>query len=77
MEAIDNAYADYLVPANNRHLFSVGTGFYWQKWTLDLSYTYDLITSRDNVPAHETGVLPSSFNNGKAHMIGCSLGYKF
>ena len=75
-EAIDNQYADYLVPANNRHLFSVGPGFHWQKWSLDLSYTYLLITDRDNVPAHGF-VLPSSFTNGHANMVGCSLGYKF
>jgi|WetSurMetagenome_2_1015567.scaffolds.fasta_scaffold11427_5 long-chain fatty acid transport protein len=76
-EAINNVYADYLVPANNRHLFSVGPGFHWQNWTLDLSYSYLLITNRDNVPAHEPGVLPSSFSNGYANMVGVSLGYKF
>jgi long-chain fatty acid transport protein len=76
-EAINNSYADYLVPANNRHLFSVGPGFHWQNWTLDLSYTYLLITNRDNVPAHEPGVLPSSFSNGYANMVGVSLSYKY
>jgi long-chain fatty acid transport protein len=75
-EAINNQYADYLVPANNRHLFSVGPGFHWQNWTLDLSYTYLLITNRDNVPAHGF-VLPSSFTNGYANMVGVSLSYKY
>jgi long-chain fatty acid transport protein len=77
-EAINNQYADYLVPANNRHLFSVGPGFHWQNWSLDLSYTYLLITNRDNVPARPSeGVLPSSFSNGYANMVGVSVGYKF
>jgi len=75
-EAINNQYADYLVPANNRHLFSVGPGFHWQNWSLDLSYTYLLITDRENVPAHGF-VLPSSFTNGYANMVGVSVGYKY
>jgi long-chain fatty acid transport protein len=75
-EAIDNQYADYLVPANNRHYFGLGPGFHWRNWTLDISYTYLLITSRDNVPAHGF-VLPSSFTDGYANMVGVSLGYKF
>ncbi len=75
-EAIDTQYADYLVPANNRHLFSVGPGFHWRNWSLDLSYTYLLITDRNNVPAHGF-VLPSSFTNGYANMVGFSVGYKY
>jgi long-chain fatty acid transport protein len=76
-EAINNVYADYLVPANNRHYFSVGPGFHWRNWSLDLSYSYLLITNRDSVPAHEPGVLPSSFSNGYANMVGVTLGYKY
>ncbi len=76
-EAVNQQYADYLVPANNRHLFSFGPGFHWRNWSLDLSYTYLLITDRDDVPAHEPGVLPSSFSNGYANMVGVSLGYKY
>jgi long-chain fatty acid transport protein len=76
-EASDVQFVDYLVPANDRFLFSFGPGFHYQNWTLDLSYTYLLIVDRNDVPAHPTGVLPSSFSNGYAHMVGCSLGYKF
>ncbi|HQN19864.1 MAG TPA: outer membrane protein transport protein, partial [Syntrophobacteraceae bacterium] len=76
-EASDVQFVDYLVPANDRFLFSFGPGFHYKNWTLDLSYTYLLIVDRNDVPAHPTGVLPSSFSNGYAHMVGCSLGYKF
>lgn len=75
---IDHGYVDYLVPANDRYLISFGPGFKWRNWTLDLSYTYLIITNRDNVAARPLeGVLDSSFDNGNAHMIGCSVGYKF
>jgi long-chain fatty acid transport protein len=78
-EAVNVSYADYLVPANNRYLFSFGPGFHWQNWTLDVSYTYLHIVDRNDVPARGAPdyILPSSFTNGHASMIGCSLGYKF
>ena len=77
-EPTNDANMDYLVPANDRLLFSLGPGFRWKNWTLDLSYTYLHILNRDNVPARlDAGVLDSSFSNGYANMIGCSVGYKF
>jgi long-chain fatty acid transport protein len=78
-EAVNKSYADYLVPANDRFLFSFGPGFRWQNWSLDISYTYLLILDRTNVAARGAPdyVLDSSFTNGHASMIGCSLGYKF
>jgi len=71
-------HADYLVPANDRHLFSVGPGFHWNKWTLDLSYTYLHIIDREDVPARlNEGVLASDFEDGSTHLVGISVGYKF
>ena len=77
-EPSDNQYVDYLVPANDRYLFSFGPGFRWRNWTLDLSYTYLLIINRTNLSARPAdGFLDSDFTNGYANMIGCSIGYKF
>lgn len=77
-EPVNDLYVDYLVPADDRYLISFGPGFKWRNWTLDLSYTYLIITDRDYVAARpKEGVLESSFSNGYAHMIGCSIGYKF
>lgn len=77
-EPVNSNYVDYLVPANDRYLISFGPGFKWRNWSLDLSYTYLIITDRDYVAARpDEGVLTSSFSNGYAHMIGCSIGYKF
>ena len=77
-EPSDNAYVDYLVPANDRYLFSFGPGFRWKNWTLDLSYTYLYIVNRNNVPARPADyIYDSDFTNGYANMVGCSIGYKF
>lgn len=77
---VDDEYADYLVPANSRHLFSFGPGFRWRNWTLDLSYTYIRILEREfNATPHQLsqGIMDSKFDSGKAHLAGLSLSYKF
>lgn len=77
-EPSDSRFADYLVPANDRHLFNFGPGFHWGNWTTDLSYTYLLIDDRDVGHSESTGFInPSEFRNGHAHLIGVSVGYKF
>ncbi|HOV86422.1 MAG TPA: OmpP1/FadL family transporter [Syntrophobacteraceae bacterium] len=76
-EPIPDRTVDYLVPANDRHLFSFGPGFHWNNWTLDVSYTYLLITDRDVEGRPLDGVFTGKFENGDAHMVGVSLGYKF
>ena len=74
---IPDDYVDYMVPANDRHLFSVGSGMHWGGWTLDLSYSYLMIEDRDVSARLSSGVLDSDFENGNAHLIGMSVGYKF
>jgi len=75
---VTDEHADYLLPANSRHIFSFGPGFRWRNWTLDLSYQYIWILDRDNVPARlSEGVLQSSFSGGYANLVGLSVGYKF
>lgn len=74
-------HVDYIVPANTRNLFSMGVGFKKGNFFGDLSYTYLLIEDRDigleDVAARPTeGVLPGGFEDGDAHMIGVSVGYK-
>jgi long-chain fatty acid transport protein len=77
MEPSLSRTVDYLVPANDRHLFSGGAGFHWNKWTLDLSYTFLLIEDRDVFHSTASGVLPSKFRDGDAHLVGISMSYKF
>jgi len=76
-EPINDQYADYLVPANDRNMLNAGLGWDYKNWTTDFSYTLILINSR-TIPARPAdGVLASEFRNGIAHLFGFSLGYKF
>lgn len=73
---------DYLVPANDRHLFNGGLGFHWDNWTVDLNYTYLMILDRD-IDARNRyidgtyEVYEGEIDNADAHMVGLSVGYKF
>jgi len=76
-EPINDRTADYLLPANDRNMFSAGLGYDYGKWTTDFSYTLILITSRTVEARAADGILPSEFKNGLAHLFGFSIGYKF
>ena len=80
----NEGYADYLVPVNGRHYFTLGAGFFWKQWTLDLAYTfipmgdlhYDQSAAR-LAARKEPTVLPGRSHNVHAHNVGVSLGYTF
>ena len=68
---------DYIVPANDRQIYSIGYGFTRDKWTWDLSYSYLDIKDR-NIPGNlEEGVFPSSVTNADTHMLGVTVTYSF
>jgi long-chain fatty acid transport protein len=68
---------DYMVPANDRHLFNGGLGFHWDSWVVDVNYTYLKIEDRDIQARAADRVLDGEFKNADAHMVGLSVGYKF
>ena len=75
-DPIPQATAEYLVPANDRQLFSLGAGYRWSRWMLDVSYTYLLIKDRHVIARPQDGVLESDYSNGNAHLLGLSLSTK-
>jgi len=75
---LNENYLDFLVPANDRHLFSGGVGIHQGPWTLDLSYTYLLIKERTgSVTTTMGGENRVRFKDGDAHLVGMTLGYRF
>jgi len=69
---------DYILPDNDRHMFSAGFGYHKNNWALDFSYTYMLIIDRNEIAARPAqGIMASKFCEGSAHLIGLSYTYKF
>ena len=74
---IPDEHVDYAVPANDRQLFSLGTGVRWHRWTFDFSYTYLVVTERDITARSEEGVYEGKFENGASHLVGLSAALQF
>ena len=69
---------DYLVPTNDRSIWSFGLGFNWESWTLDLAYAFIDAKSRVYQENAETGVLRSRTHESSATHIGSiSVSYRF
>ena len=76
------SYEDYLVPTADRHIFSLGTGFKWDAWTVDLAYAYILPKDRSysldsRQGADGTNVRDSKTRDGRTNIFSVSLGYHF
>lgn len=74
---IPDEHADYLLPTNDRELYNLGLGFKHDNWTADLSYTYLLMHQRDTNARAGEGVYNTHFENGRTHILGLTLGYRF
>ena len=74
----DQQYVDYMIPASDRHLLNVGTGYSRGNWTLDLAYTYIIAEKVNYAFANGVeGVLDGESKNGVTHMAAVTVGYKF
>lgn len=68
---------DYVLPDNDRNMYSLGFGYHRNNWALDFSYTLMIIGTRDVVARPADGILTSTFKDGTANLIGLSYTYKF
>ncbi|WP_298067515.1 outer membrane protein transport protein [uncultured Mailhella sp.] len=77
----NSGYPDYLVPSNGRNYYTLGAGFKYENWTLDLAYMY-IDVRKLNYPGNSfTGpalsVHEGNCHNSYAHNFGVTLGYRF
>lgn len=72
-----SAYADYLVPTNDRNIYSVGLGLNWDTWTVDLAYAYVDAKERSYTMNSATNVLDSKVESGHTNLFTVSVGYAF
>lgn len=74
---IDDGHADYIVPGDDRHLFSLGADWTRGPWTIEASYFYEVVVDFDvkGNPAH--GTYDGKFQNASAHAAALSVIYRF
>jgi len=71
--------ASFMLPANDRQLYSTGLGFKWDNWNADWSFMYVTTKSRNNLTMSDPvlGVIDVDFKNGQTWISGLSIGYEF
>ncbi len=71
-------HASFMLPANDRQLFSTGLGFKWDNWKADLSFMYVTAKGRTGLSI-DNPTVPSAveFKDGKTWITGASIGYEF
>lgn len=74
---INGAHTDYLVPGDDRHLFSVGADWTKGAWTVDASYFYEVVADFDvkGDPAH--GTFDGKFQDASGHAVALALIRRF
>ena len=77
-DPIRDGFVDYMLPSNDRWIYSTGFGITHGDFTYDFSVMY-LQNQNRNIDYNSNLISggPSSFTNSRAYMAGFSLGYKF
>lgn len=69
---------DYLIPTDNRNIWSLGVGFKPANWTIDLTYAFVDPRERHYTGTSKAeGVYESKTHDSGSHIVSLSLGYKF
>lgn len=74
---VNEKYEDYLIPTDNRHIWSVGVGFKPGNWTIDTAYAYVDPRERHYNARPADGVKAGKTKDSGSHVASISVGYKF
>lgn len=74
-----SGYSSFMLPCNDRQLFSTGLGFKHDEWTLDWAFMYVKAKERKNLRIANPlgGNYNVDFKDGKTWITGLSVGYAF
>lgn len=78
---IDEDHSDFMLPTNGRDVVTLGTGFNWDQWSLDLSYAHIWIKSTSYAHTDASGIR-GVLSNGRsdattADIFAVSVTYRF
>lgn len=79
---VNEDYEDYLIPTNDRNIYSLGVGFKPRSWTIDLAYAF--VKPKDRVYSNDkpsstggNGTVKGRVHDTGSHVVSLSVGYKF
>ncbi len=74
---MNEKYEDYLVPTDDRNIYSLGAGFKCNAWTVDLAYAFIAPTGRTYDAHPAEGILKSKTKDSYTNIYSVSVGYEF
>ena len=77
---IRSSAMDTLVPADDRHLVSIGFGYMQDRWSVDAAYTHVFVKDLEgrSVPSPVTPTgMSMKYSKGSSDMVALTFGYKF
>jgi len=76
---IRGEYSSLMLPANDRFMYTLGTGYQWNNWTFDLAGMYIVTKPRHGLSMSDGTPTPYSvdFTNGRTWGLGTSIGFTF
>lgn len=74
---VTEGHEDYLIPTDNRQIWSLGTGMRWRDWTFDFAYAFLYAHKRSYATRASEGVFASQTYDTRSHIVSLSAGYKF
>lgn len=75
-DPIRRGYEDYMLPSNDRKIYSAGFGINDDKFTYDFSLMY-LVNNDRSMDSNPNLMGATQITNSRAYMAGFSIGYKF
>ncbi|MGE4263800.1 MAG: OmpP1/FadL family transporter [Desulfovibrio sp.] len=75
-DPIRRGYEDYMLPSNDRKIYSAGFGIIDDKLTYDFSLMY-LVNNDRSMDSNPNLMGATQITNSRAYMAGFSIGYKF
>jgi long-chain fatty acid transport protein len=71
-------YASPMLPANDRQMFTLGAGYKWDGWTLDVAGMYIITKEREGMTMSDGyQTYDVDFKHGRTWGLGTSIGYHF
>lgn len=67
---------DFMLPSNDRQLYNAGVGFIYNKYYIDLFYSYLLVKDR-HINERPKDMVLEGDTKGDSHIMGVTISYKF
>lgn len=74
---IPDGYIDYMLPTSDRQNISLGAGWKYESFNVDLAYNYLWMKDRTITARPKEGILDTEIKNSRTHIVSLDMGFEF